>query len=92
MSGVRVISERTLDNKTIKMTDTADAIEVGVSAEEGNAVSIKEDGLYVKQAPLAEILLTDLSGNPLGKLVEVDAEPEEIPVTGNDGNDGAVSP
>lgn len=78
--GVRVISERTLDNKTIKMTDTADAIEVGVSTEEGNAVSIKEDGLYVKQAPIAEILLTDLAGNPLGKLVEAEADAEEVPV------------
>lgn len=64
--GVRVISERTLDNKTIKMTEAADAIEVGVSTEEDNAVSIREDGLYVKQA---DILITDLAGNPLGKLV-----------------------
>ena len=68
-SGVRVISERTLDEKTIKINAEKTAIEVGVSTAEDNAVSVKDDGLYVKQT-IADIVITDLSGNPLGKLVK----------------------
>lgn len=68
-SGVKVISNRTLDEKTIKINADQTAIEVGVSTAEDNAVSVKDDGLYVKQT-VADIVITDLSGNPLGKLVK----------------------
>lgn len=68
-SGVKVISNRTLDEKTIKINADQTAIEVGVSTAEDNAVSVKDDGLYVKQT-IADIVITDLSGNPLGKLVK----------------------
>lgn len=63
--GVKVISNRTLDNKTIKLTDDKTAIEVKVSQDDDNAVKVSEDGIYVP----AGILLTDLSGQPIGRLV-----------------------
>lgn len=68
-SGIKVISNRTLDEKTIKINADQTAIEVGVSTADDNAVSVKDDGLYVKQT-IADIVITDLSGNPLGKLVK----------------------
>ena len=45
--GVKVISNRTLDNKTIKLTDDKTAIEVKVSQDDDNAVKVSEDGIYV---------------------------------------------
>lgn len=68
-NGVRVISERTLDNKTIKLTDDQDAIEVQVSDAENNAVKVKEDGIYVEQGPAPDLIITDLDDVPIGKIV-----------------------
>lgn len=68
-NGVRVISERTLDNKTIKLTDDNEAIEVQVSDAENNAVKVKEDGIYVEQGFVPDLVITDLDGVPIGKIV-----------------------
>lgn len=64
--GVKVISARTLDNKTITLTDDKKAIEVQVSADADNAVRVQDDGIFVP----AGILLTDLAGNPIGRLLQ----------------------
>lgn len=69
---IRVISERTIDGKTIKLTADRDAIEVGVSQAAGNALTTKDDGLFVEDAGLeAGDTLVDLAGNVLGKLLFV---------------------
>lgn len=64
MQKVRVISERTLDNKTIKLSDTKDAIEVQVSDDVDNVIKVTEEGLKV---PGFEI--RDLEGNIIGRLI-----------------------
>lgn len=63
--GVKVVSARTLDNKTITLDDKK-AIEVQVSADADNAVRVQDDGIFVP----AGILLTDLAGNPIGRLLQ----------------------
>lgn len=69
--GVKVISERTLDNKTIKLNDAKDAIEVNVSKKDGNAVKVNEDGIFVDKSAIADLMITDLAGNPIGKITSV---------------------
>lgn len=64
MQKVRVISERTLDNKTIKLSDNKDAIEVQVSDDVDNVIKVTEEGLKV---PGFEI--RDLEGNIIGRLI-----------------------
>lgn len=68
---VRVISERTLDNKTIRLNDDQDAIEVSVSKKDGNAVKVTEDGIFVDKGMVADLIITDLEGNPIGKITSL---------------------
>ena len=67
----KVISDRTLDNKTISLNDEKTAIEVKISDDSANAVKVNADGIFVERA---NILITDLAGNPLGQLYSHDDE------------------
>lgn len=63
----KVISERTLDNKTIQINEKGDAIEVKVASGDDNLVQVTEDG--IKVAKPNTIKLKSLGGQDLGDLI-----------------------
>lgn len=62
----KVISERTLDNKTIRKNEQGTAIEVAVAPED-NMLQVTEEGLKV-QKPVT-VKLMSLGGKDLGEVI-----------------------
>ena len=52
---IKVISERNLDNKTIRKNASGTAIEVSVAESEDNALKLTEQGLKVEKPQTIEL-------------------------------------
>lgn len=52
---IKVISERNLDNKTIRKNASGTAIEVAVAESEDNALKLTEQGLKVEKPQTIEL-------------------------------------
>lgn len=64
---VKVISERNLDNKTIRKNSAGTSIEVAIAESEDNALQITEQGLKVAKPNTIE--LTSLGGEKIGEVI-----------------------
>ena len=52
---IKVISERNLDNKTIRKNTSGTSIEVAVAESEDNALKVTEQGLKVEKPQTIEL-------------------------------------
>lgn len=64
---IKVISERNLDNKTIRKNASGTSIEVAIAESEDNALQITEQGLKVAKPNTIE--LTSLGGETIGEVI-----------------------
>ena len=64
---VKVISERNLDNKTIRKNASGTSIEVAIAESEDNALQITEQGLKVAKPNTIE--LNSLGGEKIGEVI-----------------------
>ena len=64
---IKVISERNLDNKTIRKNASGTSIEVAIAESEDNALQITEQGLKVAKPNTIE--LTSLGGEKIGEVI-----------------------
>lgn len=64
---VKVISERNLDNKTIRKNASGTSIEVAIAESEDNALTVTEHGLKVSKPNTIE--LTSLGGEKIGEVI-----------------------
>ncbi len=64
---IKVISERNLDNKSIRKNASGTAIEVAVAQSEDNALKLTENGLKV--AKPQTIQLQSLGGEKIGDVI-----------------------
>lgn len=64
---IKVISERNLDNKTIRKNSAGTSIEVAIAESEDNALQITEQGLKVAKPNTIE--LTSLGGEKIGEVI-----------------------
>lgn len=63
----KVISERNLDNRTIKKTKDGTKIQVQVSSDDTNMLKVTENGLEVRKPNT--IKLTSLGGVEIGEVI-----------------------
>lgn len=64
---IKVISERNLDNKTIRKNTSGTSIEVAVAESEDNALKVTEQGLKVEKPQT--IQLQSLGGVKIGDVI-----------------------
>lgn len=64
---IKVISERNLDNKTIRKNASGTAIEVAVAESEDNALKLTDQGLKVEKPQT--IQLQSLGGEEIGDVI-----------------------
>lgn len=64
---IKVISERNLDNKTIRKNSAGTSIEVAIAESEDNALKVTEHGLKVAKPNTIE--LTSLGGEKIGEVI-----------------------
>lgn len=64
---IKVISERNLDNKTIRKNTSGTSIEVAVAESEDNALKVTEQGLKVEKPQT--IQLQSLGGEKIGDVI-----------------------
>lgn len=64
---IKVISERNLDNKTIRKSTSGTSIEVAIAESEDNALKVTEQGLKVEKPNTIE--LQSLGGTKIGEVI-----------------------
>lgn len=64
---IKVISERNLDNKTIRKNSAGTSIEVAIAESEDNALQITEQGLKVAKPNTIELI--SLGGEKIGEVI-----------------------
>lgn len=64
---IKVISERNLDNKTIRKSTSGTSIEVAIAESEDNALKVTEQGLKVEKPSTIEI--ESLGGVRIGEVI-----------------------
>lgn len=63
----KIISDRNLDEKTIRKAEDGAHIEVAIADSNDNMIEVTENGLKVKKPTTVELL--SLGGTPLGELI-----------------------
>lgn len=64
---IKVISERNLDNKTIRKSTSGTSIEVAIAESEDNALKVTDQGLKVEKPNTIE--LQSLGGTKIGEVI-----------------------